>query len=182
MGQSRGRPVKFKTVSEIQKKIDEYFEMCKGEIAADADGNPIFTKSGVPCWKKQPTPPTVTGLAFALGLTREGLLEYQKKDKFSDTITRAKQRVEMFCEESLFDRDRQRGAEFSLKNNFKGWNVEGEQRMQIQLLQLENQIRTNEAAEEIEDDAFIQAMQSATEEVWGDFNNDSKKEETENLP
>ena len=36
-----------------------------------------------------------------------------------DTVTRAKMRVEQYCEERLFDKDGQRGAEFNLKYNFR---------------------------------------------------------------
>ena len=66
-------------------------------------------------------PPTVTGLALALGFTtRTSLLNYQGKKEFMDTITRAKSMVEAYAEERLFDRDGSNGARFSLVNNFKG--------------------------------------------------------------
>ena len=44
---------------------------------------------------------------------------YQAKKEFVDTVTRAKSRIEAYAEERLFDRDGQRGAEFSLKYNFR---------------------------------------------------------------
>ena len=44
--------------------------------------------------------------------------------RFVDTITRAKARVEQYAEERLFDRDGSNGAQFSLRNNFKGWDVD----------------------------------------------------------
>ena len=52
------------------------------------------------------------------------MLEYQGKEEFVNTITRAKSRVEQYAEERLFDRDGSNGAQFSLKNNFKGWNAD----------------------------------------------------------
>lgn len=62
----------------------------------------------------------MTGLALALGFTsRQALLDYQAKKEFVDTVTRAKSRIEAYAEERLFDRDGQRGAEFSLKYNFR---------------------------------------------------------------
>ena len=65
-------------------------------------------------------PPTVTGLALALGFTtRTSLLNYQGKKEFMDTITRAKSMVEAYAEERLFDRDGSNGARFSLVNNSK---------------------------------------------------------------
>lgn len=70
-------------------------------------------------------PPTVTGLALALGFTsRLDLLRYQGKEEFCNTITRAKSMVEQYAEERLFDRDGSNGAQFSLRNNFKGWDAD----------------------------------------------------------
>ena len=43
-----------------------------------------------------------------------------------NTITRAKTRIEEYAESRLFDRDGSNGAQFSLRNNFKGWNGEQE--------------------------------------------------------
>ena len=69
-------------------------------------------------------PPTVTGLALALGFTgRQALLNYQAKKQFVDTITRAKSRCEEYAESRLFDRDGARGAQFSLEHNFR-WNAD----------------------------------------------------------
>ena len=67
----------------------------------------------------------MTGLALALGFTsRQALLNYQAKKEFVDTVTRAKARIEAYAEERLFDRDGQRGAEFSLRYNFRWANDE----------------------------------------------------------
>lgn len=116
-----GRPLKFKSVKKMQEKIDEYFESCesrplldgKGHVLTDKKGNPIFTPG---------RPPTVTGLALALGFTnRQSLLNYQERDEFFDTITRAKAKIEQYAEERLFDKDGANGAKFSLANNFQGW-------------------------------------------------------------
>ncbi len=117
-----GRPPKYKNVEEIEKKIDEYFEECKGEVIKNDDGEPVLNKYGMPVIINN-RPPTVTGLALALGFTsRQALLNYQSKKEFVDTITRAKSRVEQYTEERLFDKDGAAGAKFSLSNNFKGWD------------------------------------------------------------
>ena len=72
-------------------------------------------------------PPTMTGLALALGFSsRQSLLNYQGKKQFVDTITRAKSFIEAYAEERLFDRDGVQGAKFSLINNFKGWREKPE--------------------------------------------------------
>ena len=67
-------------------------------------------------------PLTITGLALALGFnSRQSLLNYQGKQEFMDTITRAKAKVEQYAEERLYDKDGANGAKFSLSNNFEGW-------------------------------------------------------------
>lgn len=117
-----GRPPKYRCKEEIEEKIDAYFKSCEGEILKDSDGETVFNKFGNPVIINQ-RPPTITGLALALGFTsRQALLNYQAKKEFVDTITRAKARVEAYAEERLFDRDGSNGAQFSLRNNFKGWN------------------------------------------------------------
>lgn len=113
-----GRPPKYKSVDEIQEKIDAYFESCKGEPIM-VDGEPYLDKYGNPVLINA-QPPTVTGLALALGFTtRKSLLDYQGKAEFVNTITRAKMKIEAYAESRLYDRDGQRGAEFSLKYNFR---------------------------------------------------------------
>ena len=117
-----GRPPKYKNKEEMQSKIDEYFELCKGKVLKDDDGKVILNKYGQPIIIEE-KPQTVTGLALALGFTsRQALLNYEGKKEFLDTITRAKSRVEQYAEERLFDKDGANGAKFSLTNNFKGWN------------------------------------------------------------
>lgn len=115
-----GRPPAYKTVEEIKEKIEEYFKWCEGEPLI-IDGEPVVNKSGeVVIVNKHPL--TITGLALALGFTtRQGLLNYEGKPEFVDTIKQAKSRVERYAEERLYDRDGVNGARFSLANNFKGW-------------------------------------------------------------
>lgn len=115
-----GRPPVYKTKEEMEAIIEEYFTACEGEPLRDAEGNPVIGKYG-PVMINQ-RPPTITGLALALGFaSRQALLNYQAKEEFNDTITRAKSRVEQYAEERLFDKDGANGAKFSLANNFKGW-------------------------------------------------------------
>ena len=91
-----GRPRKYKTPDEMQPKIDAYF-------ATITDDNP----------------PTVTGLAIALDMTRFGLLEYEERGEFSHTVKKAKARVEAFMEKRMYG-NAVAGVIFNLKNNF-GW-------------------------------------------------------------
>lgn len=111
----------YETPEEMQAVIEKYFEECNGYVLYDKDGNQVFDKFGKPVIMDR-VPPTVTGLALALGFTsRQALLNYQAKKEFVDTVTRAKARCESYAERRLYDRDGNRGAEFSLKCNFK-WN------------------------------------------------------------
>lgn len=111
-------------MNEIEEKIDTYFKECEGEILKDDNGKTVLNKFGNPVVINR-KPPTVTGLALALGFTnRLDLLRYQGKEEFCNTITRAKSMVEQYAEERLFDRDGSNGAQFSLRNNFKGWDAD----------------------------------------------------------
>lgn len=174
-----GRPPKYKNKEEIEEKIEAYFKKCEGEILKDTAGEPILDKFRQPVIINQ-RPPTVTGLALALGfLSRQALLNYQGKKEFNDTITRAKTMIEAYTEERLFDRDGSNGAQFSLRNNFKGWNDkqpseldQEEQRAKIE------QIKANTEAlkaksqtgdqEEIADDGFLEALKGTAAEDWAD--------------
>ena len=160
-----GRPPKYKSKEEIQEKIEQYFQDCKGEILKDDEGNTVFNKFGNPVIVGE-KPLTVTGLALALGFaSRQALLNYQGKKEFNDTITRAKSRVEEYAESRLFDRDGSNGAQFSLRNNFKGWNIDNEQKFEIELLKLESQIKDSQPEEEAEDN-FMDALNGTAAEVW----------------
>lgn len=91
-----GRPLKFKSVEELQEKIDAYFASC------DEENEPI----------------TITGLALALDTTRDTLCDYGERSEFSDTIKKAKLRVENAYEKRLVRRGNG-GDVFALKNF--GW-------------------------------------------------------------
>lgn len=115
-----GRKPKYTSATEITEKIDAYFNACHGHPYRDPDsGEIVYDKYGQPVILDA-TPPTVTGLALALGFTnRMDLLRYQSKAEFNEVITAAKSRVEAYAEARLFDRDGANGARFSLQCNFK---------------------------------------------------------------
>lgn len=119
-----GAPRKWKSVKAMQEAIDAYFKKCEGEPLI-VDGSAAVDKYGVPIIINV-KPPTVTGLALALGFTgRQALLDYQARPEFADTITRAKSQCEEYAESRLYDKDGANGAKFSLGCNF-GWNSENE--------------------------------------------------------
>lgn len=150
-----GRPPTYEHKEEIEELIEEYFKKCEGKVLKDEEGEIVFDKSGNPVIVGA-KPPTVTGLALALGFsTRSSLLNYQGKKEFMNTITRAKSRVEEYAEERLFDKDGTNGARFSLINNFRGWTEkplteldEQEQEERIQGLKLDNAVKRTQVDEE----------------------------------
>jgi len=91
-----GRPKKWENKEELQEQIEQYFKSCT----------------------ESKTPVTITGLALALDTTRETLMDYQNDDEFSDTIKRAKLRIENAYELRLILNGRS-GDIFALKNF--GW-------------------------------------------------------------
>ena len=174
-----GRPPRFRTKEEIQEKIDAYFKECEGEVLKDKDGNPMLNKWGNPIIFRQ-RPPTVTGLALALGFTtRLSLINYQGKKEFMNTITRAKTQIEEYTEQRLFDKDGSNGAQFSLRNNFSGWNEhskseldEKEQKARIEQIHAQTELLKAKAQaddiEEAADDGFLEALKGTAASDWED--------------
>jgi hypothetical protein len=91
-----GRPRKHRSPVDMQRLIDAYFEHCD-EIDE---------------------PYTITGLALSLDMTRTGLLDYERRGEFADTVKRAKARVEHSVEVGALRHGRA-GHIFALKNY--GW-------------------------------------------------------------
>ena len=141
-----GRPLKFQSVEELETAINLYFDDCDKCVdtrvwSHDAIEEQAGKRVCTNCWGgekskgcllvsgqfRMPRPYTVTGLALWLNTTRQTLLDYQQKDEFFDTIVQAKQRIENFAAERLFDKDTPtRGVIFSLSNNSKGWTEKSE--------------------------------------------------------
>ncbi len=128
MNNPTGRPRKYKSAAQMQVAIDSYFKKCEGVPLLDKNKNPVLNKAGYPI-RIDRRPPTVTGLALALGFnSRQALLNYQARSKsFNDALTRAKSRCEEYTESRLYDKEGSNGAQFSLRNNFKGWSDKPEQ-------------------------------------------------------
>lgn len=98
MANKAGRPRKYTEVEIMQQKIDKYFKQCDNEHE----------------------PYTITGLCLALDICRDTLSEYAKNEEFSDTIKKAKLKVENYLEKHLITDSSTTGIIFNLKNNF-GW-------------------------------------------------------------
>lgn len=121
-----GRPPKYESPEEMQDLIDLYFLACRvhqtgdTDLMADCDENELLIINDI-----EDAYPSISGLAYLLGMTTECLRTYGEKDDFSATVKRAKQRVEMSLEQRLAN-PACTGSIFSLKNNF-GWKDKTEQ-------------------------------------------------------
>lgn len=149
----RGRPRKFKTVEELQSKIDSYFESCWGE---DQNGEMIQKK-----------PYTISGLALHLDTTRDTLLHYERDNPdfsdFFDTIKKAKQKCETYVEEYLFTGKNTAGAIFNLKNNYKGWKDQQDIEMNLKKDEL-----SDEELQSIVAQSATSSSRTSTEEEGGE--------------
>lgn len=96
-----GQPPIFDNPDDLQNKIDEYFESCKG--TKDNPGQFL----------------TITGLALYVGFeSRQSFYDYEKRPEFSYIIKRARLQVENGYEQRLFGNN-PTGPIFALKN--MGW-------------------------------------------------------------
>lgn len=128
-----GRPPKYETPEEMERIVDLYFLACKSRNVE----KPEIVLAGLSDEDLQVVEwiddvrPTVTGLAYTLGLSRQSLCNYEAKDEFLDTIKRAKQRIERALEQNLYGQA-VTGTIFNLKNNF-GWKDKTEQDIKADL-------------------------------------------------
>lgn len=134
---SPGRPMKFQNIDELRAMILEYFKNAAPHWEEQTEYiDRRYSKSGkiiiengkvvqdkvVRKVKTKQKPLTVTGLAVALGTSRDVLLDYEttyseKYPEFSNTIKEAKEQIKAYAEESLFGTNTA-GVIFSLKNNW----------------------------------------------------------------
>lgn len=119
MAKPKGNKPSLRTPEVMQAAIEQYFSDCQGDLLRDEDGNLMLDKAGMPiCVGNRP--PTVSGLSLALGFaSRQALLQYRARGKLAEMVARAVTRCEAYTEEQLYDREGIRGAEFSLRHNFR---------------------------------------------------------------
>lgn len=136
-----GRPLKFKTVEELEEKMNAYFDECDREEdtrewmhgeEVEIDGKGHCKECEGIVWYEKFNKPTrgcilmngelklkerysITGLALALDTTRQTLVNYEAKDEFIDAIKKAKLRVENQYEIAL-QKSGKSGDIFALKN------------------------------------------------------------------
>jgi hypothetical protein len=58
------------------------------------------------------------GLCIALNITRQSLMRWKNSDIFGDAITHARDKVQEYAEQRLYDKDGCQGAKFTLSANF----------------------------------------------------------------
>ena len=92
-----GRPRAFKSVEEVEEKINAYFNYCE----------------------EKEKPYTMSGLAYYLGIDRKTLINYSKNEEYFHTIKKARDKVQMQLEENaLSNKANPTFTIFNLKNNF----------------------------------------------------------------
>ena len=118
---NKGRPPLYKTPDALRAAVDRYFESCTGVPVYTPDGLPVLTRTGVQVMAGE-TPPTVAGLAYALGFhDRHTFTEQRKRGPaFLEVVQYARLRVEEYAERRLYDPVSFRGAAFVLQSCF-GW-------------------------------------------------------------
>jgi hypothetical protein len=116
-----GRPLIFKSVKDIEDKIEEYFNYCDNRLVQGYDN-----KTNEQFAYISPEPYTMSGLAYYLGIDRRTLLNYSNKDEYFPTIKKARDRVEMDIDRRLNDKNAfTPGLIFNLINNFD-WKQKSE--------------------------------------------------------
>lgn len=110
----RGR-LAFTDPKDLERRIERYFDGLWQERI-------IYHKDGTETREPFMRPPTMAGLALALGTTRQTLLNYstgagERDASFVPIIERAKMRIAEFAEEALYTREASTGAQFALRVN-----------------------------------------------------------------
>lgn len=119
---SPGRPLKFPDPKSFADKIDDYFnQITVTKPKLDDAGNYVYNNAGQQAMITEYIEiPSVLGMCEYLDISRESLGDYEIRDGYSDTIKRAKSRIERYLADQLQRNTQVAGIIFNLKNNF-GW-------------------------------------------------------------
>lgn len=147
---------KFVTPEHLKCMVDEYFESCNGPLL-DKYGQIQYDKKGN-IIKVQIKPYTVSGLALHIGITTASLKKYRvglidtilqemkaetnDEPTFAQVLFEAKQKIEAYAENRLYDQQGQRGAQFVLDNVY-GWTSRKE-RAEINKMRAEAKLKRDE--------------------------------------
>ena len=113
-GRGHGRYKLIQTEEELQKRIDEYFASC---MARRYNENTMREET---IWV---VPPTMAGLARALGISVATLRNYRHSEDYGPIIQRARGIITEYLETGmLIPGNNPRGYEFQLKNANQGYS------------------------------------------------------------
>lgn len=126
----RGKKPLFSSPEQLQAEVDQYFESCYGPLIDWKKNELVYDKNGE-IVQVQVEPFTVAGLAYHIGVPTETLdkITWGWYDDLDDTtdedklysaiLKRAKQRINLYAEKRLYDREGVVGAKFVLDHHFK---------------------------------------------------------------
>lgn len=125
----RGKKPLFSSPEQLQSEIDQYFESCYGPLIDWKKHQLVYDNNGEVV-KVQVEPFTVSGLAYYIGVPTETLDRitwgwYDDLDEdddyklYSAILKRAKQKINLYAEKRLYDREGVIGAKFVLDHHFR---------------------------------------------------------------
>lgn len=126
----RGQKPTFSSPQQLQAEVDQYFESCYGPLIDWKKHEVVYDKNGEVV-RVQVEPFTVSGLAYYIGIPTDmldrvtwgwfdDLDDTTDEDELCSTILkRAKQRIAMYSEKRLYDREGVIGAKFVLDHHFQ---------------------------------------------------------------
>ena len=126
----RGKKPAFSSPQQLQAEVDQYFESCYGPLIDQKKNELVYDKNGEVV-RVQVEPFTVSGLAYYIGVPTEVLDKItwgwfdnlddttEEDELYSAILKRAKQRINLYAEKRLYDRDGVVGAKFVLDHHFK---------------------------------------------------------------
>lgn len=126
----RGTKPTFSSPQQLQAEVDQYFESCYGPLIDWKKNEIVYDKNGEPI-RVQVEPFTVAGLAYYIGIPTDmldrvtwgwfdDLDDTTDEDELCSTILkRAKQKIAMYSEKRLYDREGVVGAKFVLDHHFQ---------------------------------------------------------------
>ena len=91
------RPLAYNSAEKLQNHIDGYFKFCKKDLKT----------------------PTITGLAYALGVDRVTLINYENKEPYFEIIRSAKTYIESFLDQAFMNGKGNVGTIFVARAGFK---------------------------------------------------------------
>jgi len=106
-----GRPMKYNTREDLEKAIDNYFDKCK------LNKKTIITKDGI-LDVISPKVPTIAGLAYAIGVDRQTVYNYEKNQEYFDIIKRARDYILAEIESAAINDDVNNGPVIFVMKNY----------------------------------------------------------------